>query len=111
MPSPGNYWSATSHPNGSGPMPGNSARPLPERDVDHILEHTHGMWEDLRGARLFVTGGTGFFGRWMLEGFLRANDDLSLGAQATVLTRDPRRFAVAAPHVAGHAAVMLHPGD
>jgi dTDP-glucose 4,6-dehydratase len=92
-------------------MPGSNARPLPEQDLDHVLEHTQGLWEDLRGGRLFVTGGTGFFGRWMLESFLRANEELSLGARATVLTRDPDRFAEAAPHVAGHAAVMLHPGD
>jgi nucleoside-diphosphate-sugar epimerase len=92
-------------------MPGSSTRPLPERDLEHILEHTLGLREDLRGGRLFVTGGTGFFGRWMLESFLRANDRLSLGADATVLTRDPRRFAEAAPHVAGHAAVRLHSGD
>lgn len=92
-------------------MPGSNARPLPEQDLDHVLEHTDGLWEDLRGSRLFVTGGTGFFGRWMLESFLRANDDLSLGARATVLTRDPGRFAESAPHVARHPAVTLHPGD
>lgn len=92
-------------------MPGSSARPLPERDLEHVLEHTHALWEELRGGRLFVTGGTGFFGRWMLESFLRANDQLRLGARAIVLTRDPRRFVEAAPHVAGHEAIMLHPGD
>src|SRR5258706_5722436 len=92
-------------------MPGSNARPLPKQDLDNILEHTKGLWEDRRGGRLFVTGGTGFFGRWMLESFLRADDDLKLGAQATVLTRDPGHFAEAAPHLAGHPAVTLHPGD
>lgn len=92
-------------------MPGSSARPLPERDLDHVLEHTLGVWEDLGGGRLFVTGGTGFFGRWMLESFLRANDEFSLGAEAIVLTRDAARFAQAAPHVAGHPAIQLHSGD
>jgi nucleoside-diphosphate-sugar epimerase len=92
-------------------MPGSSARPLPERDLDHVLEHTQGLWHELRGGRLLVTGGTGFFGRWMLESFLRANDELSLGAEAIVLTRDPRGFADAAPHVAGHAAIALQAGD
>jgi nucleoside-diphosphate-sugar epimerase len=58
-----------------------------------------------------VTGGTGFFGRWMLESFLRANDELGLGAEAIVLTRDLHRFAEAAPHVAGHGAILLYPGD
>ena len=79
--------------------------------MKHILEHTEGLWGDLRGGRLFVTGGTGFFGRWMLESFLRANDELGLNAELIMLTRDPRRFADAAPHVARHAAVTMHPGD
>ena len=92
-------------------MPGTSSQPLPPGDLDHVLEHTHGVWEELRGARLFVTGGTGFFGRWMLESFLYANDDLNLDAEAAVLTRDPSAFAAAAPHVAGHPAVALVGGD
>ena len=92
-------------------MPGSSDRPLPGLDLDHVLEHTAEVWEDLRGSRLFVTGGTGFFGRWMVESFLQANDGLGLGATVCVLTRDPRRFAEVVPHVAGHAAVTLHAGD
>lgn len=92
-------------------MPGSSALPLPQRDLDHVLEHTRDLWEEMRGGRLFVTGGTGFFGRWMLESFLRANDELGLSAEAILLTRDPRGFAGAAPHVAGHRAVTLQAGD
>ena len=92
-------------------MPGSSPRPLPDQDLDHVLVHTQGLWDELRGGRVFVTGGTGFFGRWMLESFLRANDELGLGAEAIVLTRAPRRFADAAPHIAGHRAILLLGGD
>jgi nucleoside-diphosphate-sugar epimerase len=92
-------------------MPGSNARPLPERDLDHVLEHTRDLWEEVRGGRLFVTGGTGFFGRWMLESFLRANQELGLGAQAVVLTRGPGAFGVRAPHVVEHPAIRLHRGD
>lgn len=80
-------------------------------DLDHILEHTGGLWEELRGQRLFLTGGTGFFGCWLLESFLWANARLELGAQAVVLSRDPQAFARKMPHLARHPAIRLHQGD
>lgn len=92
-------------------MPGSSARPLAIGDLDHVIEHTDGLWDDLRGGRLFVTGGTGFFGRWMLETLLRANEEFGLGAKATVLTRDPQRVAQDAPHLSASPAITLLAGD
>ena len=80
-------------------------------DLDHVLAHTRGLWEDLRGERVFITGGTGFFGCWLLESFLWANDHLGLNAQAVVLTRDPEAFQKKAPHLAFHPAVRLLRGD
>ncbi len=81
------------------------------RDLDHVLAQTSGLWEALRGARVFVTGGTGFFGCWLLETFLWANDHLSLDASVVVLTRDGSGFASKAPHLASHEAVTLQDGD
>jgi nucleoside-diphosphate-sugar epimerase len=80
-------------------------------DLDHVLAHTGGLWEDLRGARVFVTGGTGFFGCWLLETLLWANDRLKLNASVVVLTRDVNAFAVNAPHLARHPSVSVHDGD
>jgi nucleoside-diphosphate-sugar epimerase len=87
-----------------------TANPL-ARDLDHVLARTGGLWEDLRGARLFITGGTGFFGCWLLETFLWANDHLNLGASAVVLTRDEHGFGRKAPHLALHQQVTLQHGD
>lgn len=80
-------------------------------DLEHVTTHTRGLWEDLRGKRIFITGGTGFFGCWLLETFAWANDKLNLGASACVLTRDPDAFRLKAPHLAAHPAVSLHAGD
>lgn len=81
------------------------------RDLDHVLVHTQGLWEELRGARILVTGATGFFGKWLLESFLWANDALNLGAAVVGLTRDPEAFRHRAPRLAGHPALTLHRGD
>lgn len=65
----------------------------------------------MRGHRIFITGGTGFFGSWLLESFLAANDAFHLQAQAAVLTRSPDRFRLRSPHLANSAAVQWIPGD
>jgi len=80
-------------------------------DLDHVLAHTTGLWEELRGQRIFITGGTGFFGCWLLESFAWANDKLDLNASALVLTRNVESFRKKAPHLASHPAIQFHPGD
>ncbi len=85
--------------------------PVEREDLQHVLEHTRGLWEELRGNRVFVTGGTGFFGCWLLETFSFANDQLRLGAQMVCLTRDAAAFARKAPHLAAHAGIRLLHGD
>jgi nucleoside-diphosphate-sugar epimerase len=86
-------------------------RPLPTDDLDHILSETKALWEETRNKRLFITGGTGFFGCWLLESFSHINRQLSLNAQATVLTRDPSAFAMKCPHLAADPALAFLAGD
>ena len=86
-------------------------QPLPENDLNHILDHTRDLWEELRGEQLFITGGTGFFGCWLLESFLWANNHLKLGASATVLSRYPEKFTIKMPHLANNPAIRLIKGD
>lgn len=84
---------------------------LPADDLAHVFDHTRELWSELRGQRLFITGGTGFFGRWLLETFADANDRLSLGASAVVLTRNPQSFAAKATHLAARNDLTLLQGD
>jgi dTDP-glucose 4,6-dehydratase len=82
-----------------------------QNDLDHILDHTRHLADELRGARIFITGGTGFFGKWILESLLWMNDRLNLGCRAVVLTRSPDSFRANAPHLAGHETVSVIKGD
>ena len=84
---------------------------LPASDLEHILSCTQSLWEELRGQRVFITGGTGFFGAWLLESFAHANEQLGLRAKAVVLSRDPQRFAVKSPHLAQRADIEFVRGD
>ena len=81
------------------------------KDLDHILEHTSQIWEEVRGQNVFITGGTGYFGCWLLESFTSANDRLNLDAKVTVLSRNPAAFVTKAPHLANHPSVHLIRGD
>jgi len=85
--------------------------PLATADLDHILEHTAALWEDARGCRVFLTGGTGFFGAWLVESFLHVNRRLGIGASMVVLTRDPESARRRLPCIAGQPAVSLRQGD
>jgi dTDP-glucose 4,6-dehydratase len=60
---------------------------------------------------LFITGGTGFFGTWLLESFVYCNRELSLNAEAIVLTRDPSAYSAKASQLASDPSVRLLPGD
>ncbi|WP_419808635.1 NAD-dependent epimerase/dehydratase family protein [Sphingomonas sp.] len=68
-------------------------------------------WHRLAGARLFVTGGTGFIGRWLLEALRFADGRYGLDLRVTTLTRDPAALAARAPHLAGHPGFRFVAGD
>jgi nucleoside-diphosphate-sugar epimerase len=80
-------------------------------DLNHILTNTEGLWEELRGKRIFLTGGTGFFGSWLLESFAWANEKFNLDASTLVLTRDYNVFLNNAPHLANCPAIKFFSGD
>ncbi|MGA8532121.1 MAG: NAD-dependent epimerase/dehydratase family protein [Acidobacteriaceae bacterium] len=80
-------------------------------DLELIASHTQNLWEEIRGQRLFLTGGTGFFGCWLVESLCHINREFGLSASLTVLTRNPAAFAAKCPHLASDPAVDLLAGD
>ena len=70
---------------------------LPVEDLEHIYQNTQDVWESFRGKSIFVTGGTGFFGKWLLESFIYVNEKLALNAKITTLTRNPEAFLIEYP--------------
>lgn len=80
-------------------------------DLDQVFARTEGLWPSLRGRAVFITGGTGFFGRWLLESFVEANRRLGLDARAVVLTRKPEKFQTKAGRLAANPSIRLVRGD
>lgn len=82
-----------------------------EDDFEGILAHGAHLWPRLRGKSLFITGGTGFFGRWLLEALRVANARHALDLKITVLSRDPLAFERQTPALFADAAFRFIAGD
>lgn len=80
-------------------------------DVDHIVTHVGKAWEDLRGGRLFIAGGTGFFGVWLLASLYAANKKLGLDCHATIPSRNPEAFLRRFPEFAADPRFTFISGD
>jgi len=86
------------------------AHPL-AADLEFILEMAEDDIRALDGAKLFVTGGTGFIGTWLLEALIWSRRRNGVGPEIEVLTRDPSAFATRSPHLAGADSIRLTKGD
>lgn len=81
-------------------------------DLEHVEQCADAVWGELKGARLFITGGTGFFGVWLLESLLWANRRRNLGMALTVLVRSPERFlASRGRHFKDHQCLTFASGS
>ena len=79
-------------------------------DLDMVVKRL-GRLQQLKGARIFVTGGTGFVGRWMLETLLWADERFDLRTEVAVLSRDTAAFARNCPHLISSRSLRMVQGD
>ena len=86
-------------------------KPLPAEDLQHVEHHTRALWNCARGKRIFLTGGTGFFGVWLLESLAHCNRALGLGVSALALCRDPDAVLARLPHLRGESSIRWLQGD
>jgi dTDP-glucose 4,6-dehydratase len=86
-------------------------QPLPRADLDLAISLTPSFWARFDGARLFITGGTGFIGSWLVQSLQRANDQGRSHIELVVLTRDAHRARQQAPHMFARADTQVLTGD
>ena len=82
-----------------------------QQDLDAMFEALAADWPKVAGKRIFMTGGTGFIGRWMLEALAEADRRLGLGVKMRIVTRDPAAFKLKAQHLADHPGFEFVRGD
>jgi nucleoside-diphosphate-sugar epimerase len=87
-----------------------SSHPL-ETQLNYIVDRSLTVWEALRGARIFITGGTGFYGTWLLESLVQAELRLGLGMEVVVLSRNSERFLAGNTFLQGHPFLSFIQGD
>jgi len=64
----------------------------------------------LTGKNIFITGGTGFFGLWLISAIDRLNR-LGVEIRVTVLSREPDRFLQRQPYWQTQAWLTFHRGN
>ena len=84
---------------------------IPARDIDDILRVSATDLAALRGKNLFLTGGTGFFGKWLLAALLHANAEMDLPLEIVALSRDPGAFVTKHPEMEGAGGITFLRGD
>src|SRR5260221_68375 len=80
-------------------------------DLSAISGALEGDWPTLAGKRIFMTGGTGFIGRWMVSACAGANRRLGLNARVDVLTGDQDAFARREPELAAAQGLRFVRGN
>jgi nucleoside-diphosphate-sugar epimerase len=75
---------------------------IPLEDLERCDQITGAStWRLLANQRVFITGGTGFVGKWLLATLLHANENFSLNCKITVLSRNPDTFLEEWPRICG----------
>jgi nucleoside-diphosphate-sugar epimerase len=84
---------------------------LVRADAEAVLQGRVNQLEALRGQHIFISGGTGFLGAWLLELAAVLNRQHAFGLTLTVFSRNTRDFAQRWPHLGGLDWVHFQDGD
>jgi len=74
-------------------------------DLNFILEKLNSNLELFKNSNIFITGGTGFFGKWLLETINEINKSLNYNINVTVLSRSPSEFKKNYPHLSSFSFI------
>ena len=86
---------------------------ISETDLKYILSSTSKILDEdfIKGSSIFITGATGFFGKWLLESFIYLNKELSLDVNICALSRNPENFLQQFPFYKSEKCLTWIKGD
>lgn len=84
---------------------------LVRSDAEAVLEGRAACLAPLQGQHLFISGGSGFLGAWLLELISILNSRNGFGLRVTVFSRNARAFASRWPHLGGCEWARFEEGD
>ncbi len=61
-------------------------------DLSNIVTSCNNLFSDMSGSEIFLTGGTGFIGKWILETIKFVNESYDYDIKITILTRKSENF-------------------
>lgn len=81
------------------------------KNQEMIWEKGRDIWERLRNRHLFVTGGTGYFGKSLLDLVRVFNKEKGISLKITILTRDQNSFRDRWPELCDFPNIQFQDGD
>ena len=84
---------------------------LVHSDARAVLSDRAELLRELRGKSLFITGGTGFLGTWLMELIRVLNEDYEFKTKVTVYGRNCQKFVSRWPHLGNQSWVRFQDGD
>ncbi len=89
----------------------NRALALVHSDAEAVLAGRADSLAALRGQHVFISGGTGILGTWLLELIKVLNEAHDFGVKVTVFSRNARNFGGRWPHLGAASWIHWQEGD
>ena len=70
---------------------------VPLNDLEYIKNNINKEIYSLRNKNIYITGASGFFGKWFIETFLYVNYYFKLNLKIFLLLRSPKKIEYVIP--------------
>jgi len=87
------------------------AADIVREDVCDVIAGRQHILDPLRQRHIFITGGSGFLGTWIVEVMAYLNEQHGFGTRITVYSRQSRSLLARAPHLRDYGWLQFQDGD